>query len=64
MSLEETFASISQWFTNTFNLPDPLYGELIWSTIILVCFLIFGWIVEHIFELFFQKLAKKNKNKT
>ena len=63
MGLEETFATISQWFTDTFNLPDPLYGELIWSSIILVCFLILGWIVEHIFEHYFKKLAKKTKTK-
>ena len=61
MNLEETFASISQWFTETLNLPDPLYGELIWSAVILVCFLIFGFIVEHVFEHYFKRLAKKTK---
>ena len=61
MSLEEVFTSISQWFTDTFKLPDPIYGELIWSAIILILFLIVGWIVEHIFEHYFKKLAKKTK---
>jgi small-conductance mechanosensitive channel len=63
MSLEETFTSISQWVTDTFQLPDVIYGELIWSTIILILFIVLGWIVEHIFEHYFKKLAKKTKTK-
>jgi len=45
---------------------DPgqvIYGELIWSAIILVAFLIFGYLIEHIFEHYFKKLAKKTKTK-
>jgi small-conductance mechanosensitive channel len=63
MGLEEMFTSISQQINNTFGFTNQLYGELIWSTIILIAFLIFGWIVEHIFELYFNKLAKKTKTK-
>jgi len=63
MSLEETFSSISQRINDTFGFTDPLYGELIWSSIILICFLIFGWIIEHIFEHYFKKLAAKTKTK-
>ena len=63
MGLEETFASISRWLADSFNLPDLLYGELIWSSIVFICFIIFGWIIEHVFEHFFKKLAKKTKTK-
>jgi len=63
MSLEEVFTSISQRITDLFGFSDKLYGEIIWSTIILVCFLIIGWIVEHVFEHYFKKLAKKTKTK-
>lgn len=63
MSLEETFTSISQWVTDTFQLPDIIYGELIWSTIILILFIILGWVIEHIFEHYFKRLAKKTKTK-
>ncbi len=63
MGLEEMFTSISQRINDMFGFPDQLYGELIWSTIILICFLLIGWIVEHIFERYFKKLAKKTKTK-
>jgi small-conductance mechanosensitive channel len=46
-----------------FGFSEPLYGEIIWSAIILICFLILGWIIEHVFEHFFKKLAKKTKTK-
>ena len=57
------FSSISQSINNLFGFTDPLYGELIWSTIILIGFVILGWLVEHIFEHYFKKLAKKTKTK-
>ena len=63
MGLEEVFTSISQKINEIFGFSDPLFGELIWSTIILICFLIIGWIVQHAFEHYFQKLAKKTKTK-
>ena len=63
MGLEEMFTSISQQINNTLCFSNQLYGELIWSTIILIAFLVFGWIVELIFEHYFHKLAKKTKTK-
>ena len=63
MGVEEISASISEWFNDAFGFSDPLFGEIIWSTILLVAFLILGWIVDHIFEHYFKKLAKKTKTK-
>jgi len=63
MGVEEISASISEWFNDAFGFSDPLYGEIIWSTILLVAFLILGWIVDNIFEHYFKKLAKKTKTK-
>ena len=63
MGLEEMFTSISQRINDMFGFSDQLYGELIWSAIILICFLVFGWIVENIFEHYFKRLAKKTKTK-
>ena len=63
MAIEDISASMSQWFNDTFGFSEPLYGELIWSTILLVGFIIFGWIVEHIFEHYFKKWASKTKTK-
>jgi small-conductance mechanosensitive channel len=63
MSFEELFTSISQKINEAFGFTDPLYGELLWSTIILLCFIIFGWVIEHIFEHYFKKWAKKTKTK-
>ena len=63
MNFEEIFTSISKAINDTFGFSNPLYGELIWSTIILIGFLILGWLVEHIFEHYFKKLAKKTKTK-
>ena len=63
MSLEEIFSSISQRINDIFGFSDPVYGEIIWSTIILIGFLILGWIVQHLFEHYFQRLAKKTKTK-
>ena len=63
MSLEEIFSSISQQINDMFGFSNPLYGELIWSAIILALFLILGWIIEHIFEHYFKKLAEKTKTK-
>ena len=63
MSLEEISTSISEWFNNTFGFSESIYGELIWSIILLIAFLILGWIVDHIFEHYFKILAKKTKTK-
>jgi len=63
MSLEEMFTSISDQINNIFGFSNQLYGELIISTIVLIAFLIFGYIVEHIFEHYFKRLAKKTKTK-
>jgi small-conductance mechanosensitive channel len=63
MAIEDISASMSQWFNDTFGFSEPLYGELIWSTILLVGFIIFGWIVENIFEHYFKKWASKTKTK-
>ena len=63
MAIEDISASMSQWFNDTFGFSEPLYGELIWSTILLVGFIIFGWIVENTFEHYFKKWASKTKTK-
>jgi small-conductance mechanosensitive channel len=63
MNIEEFSTSISEWFNNTFGFADPIYGELIWSVILLITFLILGYIVDHIFEHYFKILAKKTKTK-
>ena len=63
MAIEDISASMSQWFNDIFGFSDPMYGELIWSTILLVGFLILGWIIEHIFEHYFKKWASKTKTK-
>ena len=64
MNLEETFSSISQKINDIFGFSESIYGELIWSTIILICFLILGWIVVNFFEHYFLKWAKKTKSIT
>lgn len=61
MQLEELFTSISQQINATFGFSNPIYGELIWSTIILLCFLLLGWIVQYIISHYFERLAKKTK---
>ena len=63
MAIEDISASISQWINDTFGFSDQLYGEVIWSFILLVGFLVLGWIIEHIFEHYFKKLAQKTKTK-
>jgi len=78
MAIQDLFASMSQWINELLNLTpkdqnytyyvqnDPgqvIYGELIWSAAILIAFLILGYVVQHIFEHYFQKLAKKTKTK-
>lgn len=63
MGLEEIFSSISQRINEILGFSDQLFGELILSTIILICFLIFGWIINIIFEHYFKRLAKKTKTK-
>jgi len=63
MNIEELSASISEWFNNTFGFADPIYGELIWSILLLIIFLILGYLIDHIFEHYFKKLASKTKTK-
>jgi small-conductance mechanosensitive channel len=63
MALEDISASISQEINQIFGFPDPLYGELIWSTILFIIFLIIGLAIEKIFEHYFKKWAKKTKTK-
>ena len=63
MNFEEFSASISQQINEMLGFSDTLYGELIWSVIILIAFFIFGYILEHLFEHYFKKLAKKTKTK-
>jgi small-conductance mechanosensitive channel len=63
MSLEEISASMSQSINELFGFSDPLYGELIFSSILLVLFLFLGWIVNHVFEHYFKKWAQKTKTK-
>ena len=63
MSLEELSTSISQNINQIFGFSNTLYGELIWSSILLISFLIFGWIIDHVFEYYFKKWAKKTKTK-
>jgi len=63
MDIEEISASISEKINEMFGFSDQLYGELIWSIILLIAFLVFGWIIEHIFEHYFKKWAKKTKTK-
>ena len=63
MNLEEFSASTSQQINEMLGLSDPLYGELIWSVILFIGFLILGWIIDHTFEHYFKKLAKKTKTK-
>jgi len=63
MNLEDYSATISEKINEFFGFSDPLYGELIISTLIFVGFIILGWIVSHIFEHYFLKWAKKTKTK-
>jgi len=61
MNIEDYSASLSDKINELFSFTDPLYGELIWSVILFAGFLLFGWIVEHIFEHYFSRWAKKTK---
>jgi len=61
MGLEEISSSMSETINNALGFSDPLYGELIWSIALLIGFLIFGWIVNHVFEHYFKKWAKTTK---
>jgi len=63
MALEDISASISQEINKIFGFTDPLFGELIWSTILFIIFLIIGLTIEKIFEHYFKKWAKKTKTK-
>jgi len=63
MDIEELSASMSEYINNIFGFSDQLYGELIWSTIMLIGFLILGYIVEHVFEHYFKRWAKKTITK-
>ena len=61
MNVNDYSASLSDKINDLLNFTDPLYGEIIWSVILLIGFLIFGWIIEHIFEHYFSRWAKKTK---
>ena len=63
MSLEANLASLSDWFTSTLNLSDPTFGQAIVSIGLFVGFLILGWVIYHIFQQYFARLAKKTKTK-
>jgi len=63
MALEDIFASISQEINKIFGFTNPLFGELIWSTILFIIFLTIGLSIEKIFEHYFKKWAKKTKTK-
>ena len=63
MALEDISASISQEINKIFGFPEPIYGELIWSTILFIIFLTIGLAIEKIFEHYFKKWAKKTKTK-
>jgi len=63
MNIEQVFSSISQGINDFFGFSNTLYGELIWSILILIVFLILGWIINHVFEHYFQRFAKKTKTK-
>ena len=61
MSLEDISVSMSQSINELFGFSEPLYGELIFSSILLALFLVIGWIINHIFEHYFKKWAQKTK---
>jgi peptidoglycan/LPS O-acetylase OafA/YrhL len=42
---------------------SPLIGEILVSILIFAIFIILGWIVYRIFERYFYKVGKKNKDK-
>ena len=63
MALEELSASISREINKLFSFPDPLYGELIWSVLLFIGFIIVGWGITHVFKHYFMKWAKKTKTK-
>ena len=63
MGLQEYLTQLSEKTNEMFNFSDPLYGELIVSVLILIGFFILGWVVNHVFEHYFSKLAKKTKTK-
>ena len=63
MQLEELFTSISQRINSLLGFSNQIYGELIWSTLVLIGFVFLGWFIEHIITHYFEKLAQKTKTK-
>jgi len=63
MSLEANLVSLSDWFTSTLNLSDPIFGQTVVSIGLFIGFLILGWVVYHIFQRYFSRWAKKTKTK-
>ena len=61
IDIQSGLTSLNQWFENL-GLSD-FQARLATSILIFVGFLILGWIVDHVFEHYFKKLAKKTKTK-
>lgn len=61
MNLEEMFSQISQQINSMLGFSNSLYGELLWSTIVLILFIALGWFIEHSITHYFEKLAKQTK---
>ena len=63
MNLEANLASLSDWFTSTLNLSDPIFGQAVVSIGLFIGFLTLGWVVYYIFQRYFSRWAKKTKTK-
>lgn len=61
MDIKDISNNINQWINETFNFENLVYGEFIWSIILLILFFIIGWLVSHIFEHYFLRWSKKTK---
>jgi len=63
MSLEANLASLSDWFTSTLSLSDPIFGQAVVSIGLFIGFLILGWVIYYIFQRYFSRWAEKTKTK-
>jgi small-conductance mechanosensitive channel len=63
MNLGASISKISGWVNGFFGFSEPIYGEIIVSTIVFIAFLIAGWIIDHVFDHYFKIWAKKTKTK-
>lgn len=61
MDIKDISNSVNQWINETLKFQNPVYGEVIWSIILLILFFILGWFISHIFEHYFLKWSKKTK---